>query len=35
LLASIHGESPELTEQRISSITDYLKAIQPKPASGR
>ncbi len=35
LLASIHGESPELTEQRISSLTDYLKAIQPKPAAAR
>jgi len=34
LLATIHGESPELTEQRITSLTDYLKAIQPKPAAG-
>jgi mono/diheme cytochrome c family protein len=35
LLATIHGESPELTEQRISSIIDFLKAVQPKlPAEG-
>ncbi|MGB2627398.1 MAG: cytochrome c [Candidatus Acidiferrum sp.] len=33
LLATIHGESPELTEQRINSLTDYLKSIQPKPAA--
>jgi mono/diheme cytochrome c family protein len=33
LLASIHGESPELTEQRITSITDYLKTLQGKPAT--
>ncbi len=32
LLATIHGESPELTEQRITVLTDYLKAIQPKQA---
>jgi mono/diheme cytochrome c family protein len=24
LLATVHGESPELTEQRITSLTDYL-----------
>ncbi len=35
LLASIHGESPELTEQRITSITEYLKGIQPKTAAAR
>lgn len=33
LLATIHGESPELTEQRINSLVDYLKSIQPKAAA--
>ncbi len=33
LLSTIHGESSELTEKRITSLTEYLKSIQPKPAS--
>jgi mono/diheme cytochrome c family protein len=33
LLATIHGESSELTEQRITVLTEYLKAIQPKPTT--
>jgi len=33
LLSTIHGESAELTEKRISSLTDYLKSIQPKPTT--
>ena len=32
LLSTIHGESAELTEKRITSLTEYLKSIQPKPA---
>ena len=30
LLSTIHGESAELTEKRITSLTEYLKSIQPK-----
>ncbi len=33
LLSTIHGESAELTEKRITSLTGYLKSIQPKPGS--
>ena len=33
LLSTIHGESAELTEKRITSITEYLKSIQPKAAA--
>lgn len=31
LLSTIHGESAEITEKRITSLTEYLKSIQPKP----
>lgn len=33
LLSTIHGESAELTEKRITSLAEYLKSIQPKPAT--
>jgi mono/diheme cytochrome c family protein len=33
LLSTIHGGSSELTEKRITSLTEYLVSIQPKPAS--
>ncbi len=35
LFESIHGENANLTEQRIATLTDYLKSMQVKPASKR
>ena len=35
LLSTIHGESAELTEKRITSIAEYLKSIQPKLAPAK
>jgi mono/diheme cytochrome c family protein len=35
LLSTIHGESAELTEKRITSLTEYLKSVQPKAAPAK
>jgi hypothetical protein len=35
LLSTIHRESAELTEKRITSITGYLKSMPSKPAQAK